>query len=943
MAKHVILESYTFTPSTRTVTVNGKFIRREQLLLITNVTRNTVIYNFSDPNLSATSYTNSVTSTINNPVELTTIVLAYNTASMSSTDKLAILVEETYQEIAPSETLMDPVGKLRVSEPQALIDTDFEYGVQPTKWESITLLDNRPSAFYNFQGALSVSNITGSFQGNTSMIIAITDTVTPNVRIGDPVFIQGTFDAANADGWWAVHNVVANSAITIRTTGIPQWTLFDPTKTYAFLGSYYSNAGISVNNVSVTSNVITISTTNAHGLQPGNGIWINNATGTGTIAQEINGPWTVSTTPSSNTFTANGYNFSGAGPLVTTNFPFSSNVLFTRPFSYVQHRPFDGGVQFTNVSSSHGYQVIRQTRRYFRYQSGKGIQFSTGSIFKPALQVEGITSSGTTATITCRQVHGLGVGANILVSGCNETAYNGTFVVTSASPLSLTYTTASTPTATVASGFPITVSPSSWYGSSSRIGLFDQQNGFFFDFDGQTLSVCRRSSTQQVSGTATVVQGSPIITGVGTKFGTQLMPSDYVVIRGMTYLVQSITSDTEMVVTPEYRGTSTTRCQISKTITTKWPQSQWNIDKCDGTGTSGFNIDLTKMQMFYIDYSWYGAGAIRFGFKNTRGEVIYCHRVVNNNVNTEAYMRSGNLPARYETNTLNPTTILRASLSSATTTGGTITVEDASLFPPAGTLQIISSGNRSVPIEYISYTSKSGNVFTIGSRAVYGGVASANTFNYSANTPTGVQLVAPMNAVTVSHWGSSIMMDGKYDDDKSLVFNIGQNNPLVNLPENQRYAILSLRVAPSVDSGFVGQLGARELVNRMQLIMRQMDTITTGPYRIDLILNGTPTNGFWQNVGGSSLAQYSLHANATPIIGGESIFSFFTNSSSQTQQDMAIVRDLGTSILGGGQTNLANTFLNKFPDGPDMVTICATSLQRVANINSRISWTEAQA
>jgi len=72
----------------------------------------------------------------------------------------------------------------------------------------------------------------------------------------------------------------------------------------------------------------------------------------------------------------------------------------------------------------------------------------------------------------------------------------------------------------------------------------------------------------------------------------------------------------------------------------------------DGTGASLYNLDLTRMQMFYIDYTWYGAGAIRFGFKNNRGEVIYCHRIPNNNINTEAYMRSGNLVARYETNSL---------------------------------------------------------------------------------------------------------------------------------------------------------------------------------------------------------------------------------------------------------------------------------------------------
>jgi hypothetical protein len=943
MAKHVIIESYTFNPTTKTVVISGKNIRREQLLLITNVTRNTVIYNFSDPNLGATSYTNTAVATgapgIGTNSETTTIILNYNTAAMSASDKLSVLVEETYQEITPAESMTDPVGKMRMSEPQALIDTDFEYSTQPTKWESITLLDNRPSAFYNAQGALTVSNVTGSYQGNTSVLVALSDTVTSNIKVGDPFFIQGTLDVANADGWWTVETVNANVSFTYRTERAPQWALYDSTKVYVSMGNWYSNSTIKVNNVSVTSNVITVSTTDVHGLQPGNGIWLNQTTG----VVGLNGPWVVATTPSSNTFTANGYNFTGAGPLTATNSPFSSNILYPRPYSFVTHRPFDGGVTFTNISASHGYQVIRQTRRYFRYQSGKGIQFSTGSILKPALQVDGLTSSGTTVTVSCKVQHGVSAGANIVVVGATETAYNGTFTVTSATPLTLTYTAASTPSAATATGFPITVSPASWYGSKTRLGMFDQQNGFFFEHDGQTLYAVKRSSTQQISGTVSVSLNSPVVTGTGTKFSTQLTPGDYIVIRGMSYLVQGITSDTSLLIAPEYRGVSAVRCSVSKTIDVKYPQSAWNIDTCDGNGASMFNLDLTRMQMFYIDYSWYGAGAIRFGFRNNRGDIIYCHRIANNNINTEAYMRSGNMCARYETNTLNPYTILTSTLSSAATTGSTLQVADATGFPPAGTVCVTASGNQSVPIEYITYTSRAANVLTIGSRAAYGGVTSANTFTYSATAPVSVTLAAPQNAVTISHWGSSVIMDGKYDDDKSLVFNIGQNSPMINLPTNNRYAMLSLRVAPTVDNGFVGQLGQKELINRMQLVLRQMDALTTAPYRIDVILNGTPSSGFWQNVGGSSLAQYCLHANATPIVGGENMFSFFTQSAGQTQQDMAIARDLGTSILGGGQSNLANTYLGKYPDGPDMITICATALSITGNINARISWTEAQA
>jgi hypothetical protein len=57
-----------------------------------------------------------------------------------------------------------------------------------------------------------------------------------------------------------------------------------------------------------------------------------------------------------------------------------------------------------------------------------------------------------------------------------------------------------------------------------------------------------------------------------------------------------------------------------------------------------------------MDYSWYGAGKIRFGFKTNDGLVRYVHEFKHNNVLFESYFRSGNLPARYEVVTFeNPT------------------------------------------------------------------------------------------------------------------------------------------------------------------------------------------------------------------------------------------------------------------------------------------------
>jgi hypothetical protein len=941
MAKHVILESYTFNPATKTIVITGKNIKREQLLLITNTTVGTVLYNFSDPSLLASSYTNAVDTTTG--LETTTIILSYNTTAMSASDKLAIMIEETYQEIAPSEVLRDPVDKFRVSNPQSLIDTDFEYGTQPTKWESINLLNNRPSAFYDATTPLTgITNITAS-----GRLVTITTSSTTGIVAGTPFFILGTLDTV-ADGWWIADTVVTNTSITFYTLTAPAAALWDATKTYVFAGNFFTGSGYlhATNAIAVANTTtVTVTTTNAHGLRVGDSFFVRGTTGA--TGGPVNGSWLVATTPTNNTFTYTTIASAGGTPAVTSVL---NGSIYPRPYGFIEHRPFDGGVQFSNEAPYHGYQVVRQTRRYFRYQSGKGIQFSTGSVMKPPLYVDNVTSSGTTVTVTTRYPHGMLPGAQIRVLGCVQTAYNGTFtIVTAATPTTFTYTALTTPAASPATGFPISISPFSWYGGANRVGMFDSQNGFFFEFDGQTLYAVRRSSTAQISGRVAVTASSDSVVGTGTKFSSQLTPGDAIVIRGSTYFVNHITSDTQMYVSPEYRGVTATNCVVSKTVDTKYAQSTWNIDKCDGTGPNQFNLDLTKMQMFYMDYTWYGAGAIRFGFKNNRGEVFYCHRIPNSNINTEAYMRSGNLPARYETNTLPAITTLTATLSSASSTGATIAVTDTSLFPPSGTVAIYASAATGAAIEYITYSAKTATTLTIAARAQTGGTT-ATTFTYSATSPIAVQLYSPQTASTISHWGSSVIMDGRFDDDKSFIFQGGMTTALTNVAAGARVALMSLRLAPTVDNGITGLLGAREIINRMQLTLRTMGAFVTGTamaFRIEIILNGRVSAGTFASVGGSSLAQIAYHTGSTTVTGGETIFSFFVSAGgSVTSQDLNLVRDLGNSILGGGTSlTVPTTVAGVYPDGPDLITITATNVTAVTtnSINARISWTEAQA
>jgi len=82
-------------------------------------------------------------------------------------------------------------------------------------------------------------------------------------------------------------------------------------------------------------------------------------------------------------------------------------------------------------------------------------------------------------------------------------------------------------------------------------------------------------------------------------------------------------------------------------VNTTINQADWNIDKLDGTGASGINLDPTKTLIYFLDYEWLGAGTIRFGFF-VNGIPYYCHAVHNANINTLVYMSTPNLPLRYE-------------------------------------------------------------------------------------------------------------------------------------------------------------------------------------------------------------------------------------------------------------------------------------------------------
>ena len=76
-------------------------------------------------------------------------------------------------------------------------------------------------------------------------------------------------------------------------------------------------------------------------------------------------------------------------------------------------------------------------------------------------------------------------------------------------------------------------------------------------------------------------------------------------------------------------------------------QSDWSLDKLDGTTASGIDLDFTKTQLFATDFQWLGVGRIRCGFV-IGGSLIYCHEFNHSNIEENVYWSQPSLPIRCE-------------------------------------------------------------------------------------------------------------------------------------------------------------------------------------------------------------------------------------------------------------------------------------------------------
>ena len=780
-------------------------------------------------------------------------------------------------------------------------------------------------------------------------------------EIGDVLILNGSdMDGVNGTNDITITvtgvDALSNNALTTFTTTqqpanpgsqVPLISTF--TMTEATTGQMAANTAITFSAIAT----LEITFPAAHGLVPGDTFITATSTDDGTNNHDLAaGAFLVTNIPSISKLR---YTARAAGTITTDSTDPINGVIYARPDSFFVHRPFDGGVQLGTGGPQHGAQAIRQSKKYIRYQSGKGIMYTTGALFAPSYDLSTISAAGTELnsliTITTDDNdHGVQAGGIIRLLGVETPGYNSgvnpevppgfdytveevlserSFTVrskrrlgdtteiilnspTNTSPLVVAFNEAAGGTNTndihdffinetapdgyawgdinnsgsftvddtndlvnyldgvsqaeslstrIADtlaelkkrrntavvedtigafkqeaniGFGAQMSVVAWHGATVRSGIFDDQNGIFWEFDGTNVSVNQRTGTQQVAGTIAIEVDGNLVTGTNTRFRDQLTAGDRVIIKGMTHVVTNVTSQTSCTVTPDFRGvTPATGAKMNLVIDKKVKSADFNLDTLDGNGPSGYDIDIAKMQMIGIQYSWYGAGFIDFMLRGQDGNFIFCHRMRNSNVNTEAFMRSGNLPVRYEVTNEGPPGKLAADLDASATT---LELVDGSFFPEYGTVYIDN--------EIITFSGRSSNHLTgltRGTTLTNFQAGAERTYSAGGAVPhearTGVILISNTITPLISHWGSAFLTDGGFDEDRGYIFSYAE--PGIDVSTTKQTAFM-IRLAPSVSNAIIGDLGERELLNRAQLLLQGLEVTSDG---VDTAAANAPITG----------------------------------------------------------------------------------------------------
>lgn len=261
-------------------------------------------------------------------------------------------------EISFPKEFIDPVTKLRVSEPENLIDTDFEYGLQPTKWETLELINNTPS-FFSKSGDTTIPNIESINTIQGSREITVTTSLDHGLSVGIPINVTGT-KSLTADGSYIINSVPTARTFTFlaRENQFATASIED-LYTAIITGEFFQGSQVRISDSdglitdAATVSTLTVRTDSPHGFGPNTPFYFLNLNST--ISQEFDASNTEAKTfDSSNNSTAR--TFDGSNTVSSTTYNFTNRAASS---------PLSVGSSVVGVNTSLGTITVAHTSETF--------------------------------------------------------------------------------------------------------------------------------------------------------------------------------------------------------------------------------------------------------------------------------------------------------------------------------------------------------------------------------------------------------------------------------------------------------------------------------------------------------------------------------------------------------------------------------------------------
>ena len=228
------------------------------------------------------------------------------------------------------DQLIDPVSKFRVSNPENLIDTDFEYGLQPTKWETVELINNTPS-FFSKSGDTTIDGISSIITNAGTREIIVKTELDHGLAVGIPINVTGT-KSITADGAYIINSIPDPKTFTYlcKDTQLETNSILDLYSSI-ITGEFFQGSQLRISDSDgiVTdaegTSILTVTTNTTHGFGENTPFYFLNLNST--VAQEFQAANTASKTfDASNSATAQ--TFDGSNSLSSVSIDWSNSATF---------------------------------------------------------------------------------------------------------------------------------------------------------------------------------------------------------------------------------------------------------------------------------------------------------------------------------------------------------------------------------------------------------------------------------------------------------------------------------------------------------------------------------------------------------------------------------------------------------------------------------------